>query len=254
MREPAAARRHHRPAKTGIQETAVPPRSRADPASVFSTLAEIVTAGTTSKEIYAAICIAATLTIPGCDRASLMVRRNGACRTAAVTDPVARKIDKLELDLGTGPCLDAIEGQTTQMAPDLTAGGRWPALAARVIDETPVRGAMSVRLPVDRAKVGALNLFSDSANAFDEESVERAQILAAFATVATNAAAYGEDAAGLRRGLASNRTIGKAVGILMVANNVSDGEAFNLLRRTSQDTNVKVADVATELIRHCSGQ
>jgi AmiR/NasT family two-component response regulator len=109
-------------------------------------------------------------------------------------------------------------------------------------------------MPVDRAKVGALNLFSDTPNAFDTKSVERAIVLAAFATVATNAAAHGEDAAALRLGLVRNRAIGKAVGMLMVLNDVSDDEAFDILRRTSQDTNVKVADIAAEFIRRRSVQ
>ena len=225
------------------------PHSHVDPASVFTSLADIVTDGSTSKEMYAAICVAATLMVPGCDHASLMISRDGACSTAAVSDRVAHQIDKLELSLGSGPCLDAIEEQTAQMASDLTTGGRWPALAARVLAETPVRGAISIRLPVDRAQVGALNLFSDSVNAFDNTSLERAIVLAAFATVATNATAHGEDAAGLRRGLASNRAIGKAIGMLMVLNEVSDDDAFDILRRTSQDTNVKVADVAVDFIR-----
>jgi AmiR/NasT family two-component response regulator len=108
---------------------------------------------------------------------------------------------------------------------------------------------MSIRLPVDRALVGALNLFSDSVNAFDNTSVERAMVLAAFATVATNATAHGEDAIGLRRGLASNREIGKAIGMLMVLNDVSEADAFDILRRTSQDANVKVADIAVEFVR-----
>jgi AmiR/NasT family two-component response regulator len=109
-------------------------------------------------------------------------------------------------------------------------------------------------VPVDRAKVGALNLFSDSANAFDTKSIQRAMVLAAFATVATNAAAHGEDAAGLRRGLARNREIGKAVGMLMLLNEISGDEAFDILRRTSQDTNVKVVDVAAEFLRSHSAQ
>jgi AmiR/NasT family two-component response regulator len=67
--------------------------------------------------------------------------------------------------------------------------------------------------------------------------------------VATNAAAQGEDAAALRRGLASSRAIGKAVGMLMVLNDVSDDAAFDILRRTSQDTNVKLADVAADVVR-----
>ncbi len=229
-------------------------RSHVDPASVFTSLADIVAQGSTSKEMYAAICVAATLMIPGCDHASLMVSRDGACSTAAVSDSIAHKIDKLELALGCGPCLDAIEEQTTQMASDLTTAGRWPALAARVVAETPVRGAMSIQMPVDRAKAGALNLFSDTANAFDQTSVEQAIVLAAFATVATHAAAHGEDVAALRRGLLTNRAIGKAIGMLMVLDDVSDDDAFEILRRTSQDSNVKIAAIADEFIRRRSVQ
>jgi transcriptional regulator with GAF, ATPase, and Fis domain len=228
------------------------PRSPVDTASVFTSLADIVAQGSTSKELYAAICVAATLTVPGCDRASLMISRGGTCNTVAVSDPVAHKIDKLELALGSGPCLDAIEEQTAQMATDLTDLVKWPALAARVVAETPVRGAVSVQLPVDRAKVGALNLFSDTPNVFDATSVERATVLAAFATVALNAVAQGEDAAAWRRGLTRNREIGKAIGMLMVLNDVSDEEAFGILRRTSQDSNVKVADIAADFLRRRS--
>jgi AmiR/NasT family two-component response regulator len=112
-----------------------------------------------------------------------------------------------------------------------------------------VRGALSVRLPVDRERAGALNLFADRANSFDERSVECALVLGAFATVATNAVAQGEDVASLRRGLASSRAIGKAIGMLMVVNDVSDDDAFGMLRRTSQETNVKLADVAADIVR-----
>lgn len=230
----------------------MPPRSLVDPQRVFTSLADIVTEGSTPREMYAAICIAATLMVPGCDHASLMISRDGACSTAAVSDQVAHEIDKLELTLGSGPCLDALEEHTAQIASDLTTGGRWPVFAARVVAETQVRGAMSVRMLADRSGVAALNLFSDAANAFDAKSVEHAIVLAAFATVATNAAAHGEDALALRGALARNRVIGKAVGMLMVLNDVSADEAFGILRRTSQHTNVKVAEVAAEFIRRRS--
>jgi hypothetical protein len=228
------------------QEVAV---SSLIPPGVFTALAEIAREASTPKEMYPAICVAATLTVPGCDHASLMICRDGAYSTAAVSDSIARQIDKLELALGSGPCLTAIEECTAQIQTDLTADGRWPSLANRVLAETPVRGALSVRLPVDRERAGALNLFSDSANAFDERSVERALVLGAFATVATNAVARGEDVASLRRGLASSRAIGKAIGMLMVLNDVSDDDAFGMLRQTSQETNVKLADVAADIVR-----
>jgi hypothetical protein len=227
----------------------VPSHLRVDPSRVFSSLADIVREGSTQTEIYAAICVAATLTIPGCDHASLMIRRDGTCRTAAVSDAVARQIDQLELALGTGPCLDAIESRSTQIESDLTAGNRWPALTARVVAETPVRGAMSVRLPVDRANVGALNLFSDAPNAFDSTSIGHAVVLGAFATVATTATAHSEDVVTLRRGLTSNRAIGKAVGMLMALHDVSDDDAFSILRQRSQDANVKLVDIAADFVR-----
>jgi transcriptional regulator with GAF, ATPase, and Fis domain len=227
----------------------MPTRSPVDLPGVFTSLADIARGASTPKEMYAAICVAATLTIPGCDHASLMIRHNGAFSTAAVSDAIARQIDKMELALGSGPCLDAIEERTLQIETNLTSDSRWPDLTSRVLADTPVRGALSVQLPVDRARTGALNLFSDTPHAFDERSIERALVLGAFATVATTALAQLEDAASLRRGLATSREIGKAIGMLMVMNDVSDDDAFGVLRRTSQVTNVKLADIAADVVR-----
>lgn len=220
-----------------------------DPATVFAALADIVYEGRGLDEVYAAICVAATLMVPGCDHASLMLRRGGSYVSAAASDQLARRIDKLELAVGDGPCLDAIEEEAAQVDPDLTTHSQWPELAARIVAETPVRGAMGFRLVADRRKVGALNLFSDTAGAFDQASAERGIILAAFAAMAVNAAAHGDEAATLRRGLASNREIGMAIGMLMVRNNISEDEAFAMLRRVSQDTNVKIANIAAEVVK-----
>ncbi|MGB6209765.1 GAF and ANTAR domain-containing protein [Mycobacterium sp.] len=237
-----------------MTDIALPPGSGVDPASVLTSLADIVRQGSTPKDMYPAICVAATLMVPGCDRASLMIRGDRAYSTAAATDAFAHKIDKLEQLLADGPCIDAIEEDTVQLESDLAAGNRWPALTERVVAETPVRGAMSIRVSLDRGEVGAVNLFSDTSNVFDDSSVERARVLAAFASVATSSAAHGEEAAALRRALASNRTIGKAIGMLMVLNEISADDAFGVLRRISQDTNAKIADVAADFIRRRSAQ
>jgi hypothetical protein len=42
----------------------MPFRSRIDAPGVFASLADIVREGSTPKEMYTAICVAATLTIP----------------------------------------------------------------------------------------------------------------------------------------------------------------------------------------------
>jgi len=99
-----------------------------------------------------------------------------------------------------GSTPEEIYDRTAHIQPDLTQGSRWPVFAARVVAATPVRGAMSVGLPVDRAKVGALNLFSDMPNAFDSTSVGHADVLGAV----RNASHQGSGAK-RRRGIATAR-------------------------------------------------
>ncbi len=109
---------------------------------------------------------------------------------------------------------------------------------------------MGFRLLVDKRKGAALNLLSETLNSFDTESAGRAAVLASFASVAVNAIAHGEDAASLRRGLLSNREIGKAVGMLMLLNGFTEEEAFDLLRHHSQSLNIELADVARTVIEN----
>ncbi|OBH52990.1 antitermination regulator [Mycobacterium colombiense] len=235
--------------KTGA-DTSATGGEKADPATVFAALAEIIYQGSDVNQMYAAICVAATLTVRGCDHASLLVRENDRYVTVGASDRLAEVIDDLERRAGDGPCIDAIEEETPQIDTDLTTPSLWPKLAAVLVAETPVRGAMGFRLLVDKRKGAALNLFSDTPNMFDAESAGRAAVLAAFASVAINAVNKGEDAASLRRGLMSNREIGKAVGMLMMLHEMSEDDAFDLLRRHSQALNVKLAEVAREVIEH----
>lgn len=230
-----------------------PGGEKADPGTVFAALAEIIYQGSDVNQMYAALCVAATLVVRGCDHASLLVRQGDRYVTVGASDRLAQQIDELERRSGDGPCVDAIEEETPQIDPDLTKPSLWPQLAKVLVEETPVRGAMGFRLLVDKRKGAALNLFSDTPNVFDAEAAGRAAVLAAFASVAINAVAKGEDSTSLRRGLLSNREIGKAVGMLMLLHDMTEEHAFDLLRRHSQALNIKLADVAREVIERRGG-
>jgi hypothetical protein len=117
-----------------------PPGTPADPATVFTALADILYKGADTTEMCAAICMAATLTVPGCDRASVLMRRDNDYVTVAASDQIAGQVDFLERTTGDGPCLDAIEDEAPQVEPDPSTSTSWPQLAPRVIAETPVRG------------------------------------------------------------------------------------------------------------------
>ena len=56
------------------------------------------------------------------------------------------------------------------------------------------------------------------------------------------------EAHNLRRALEHSRDIGTAVGVLMALRKVTRDEAFELLRRTSQDHNRKVHALALDVI------
>ncbi|PRZ43904.1 GAF domain-containing protein [Antricoccus suffuscus] len=218
--------------------------------SAFLELSNLVYGSDTYEEIYQAVCDAAPRLVTGCDHASLMLRQQERLITAASSDDVARLVDEMEREIGAGPCVDAIVDDAPQIDADLTQSQVWPLLSARVLERTPVRGMAGFRVLVDNRKVGALNLFSDTPHALTAQSVNEAAVLAAFTSVALIAASRNEAANTLRAGLTSNREIGKAIGLLMAFHKISDDDAFEMLRRTSQDLNIKLTQVAAEVVNN----
>jgi transcriptional regulator with GAF, ATPase, and Fis domain len=220
------------------------------PATVFASLAQVVYAPDDVEDVFAELCRAAPRVVPGCDHASLMLRRGDRFITAAASDETARRIDEAERELGDGPCVDAIVEEAAQVDADMRSDSEWPRLAEWILAHTPVRGALGYRLVIDEDKVGALNLFSDTPGALTTQAVDQAAVFAAFTSVAVTAARHNERAETLRAGLDSNREIGKAIGLLMAFHKVSDAEAFQMLRTASQDMNLKLADVAREVVAY----
>lgn len=218
--------------------------------TTFRTLAEVVYSGDSHTSVQESLCHAAVALVEGCDHASLMVSRHGRVRTAAASDDVALAADALELELGEGPCLDALDDDEpdAHFCNDFQDGCRWPGLAQRLRADLGLEGMAGFRIRQDGQKVGALNIFSGTIGGLRPISLDQASLLSSFASVALSAADRGEEASTLRLGLESNREIGKAVGLLMAVHEVDADEAFGLLAKVSQEMNLKVADVAAQLI------
>ncbi len=232
---------------------ALPPSTApVDPATseVFRELANLVYASQTYDEVHQAIVSAAPRLVDGCDHASLMLRRDGSFTTVAASDDVARQIDAFERELGEGPCLDAIVDESVYHDADLTDGSPWPRLTQRVLAETPVRGLAGFRLIAGEEKNGALNLFSDTPGALASAGVDQAIVLGSFTSVALLAAQERRAATTLRQGLLSNREIGKAIGLMMAFHKITDEDAFAMLRTASQEMNLKLTEVARQVVEH----
>lgn len=70
--------------------------------------------------------------------------------------------------------MDALRDRETVYSADLRAEPRWPSWGPRVVDELGVRSVLSFRLFTARDTLGALNLFSRTADAFDDNTADRA--------------------------------------------------------------------------------
>ena len=214
----------------------------------FASLAKLVYAGSGSAEVLDAICRTAVEIIPGADHACISTLvGHEQLKTQAASDDVASLMDRLESEAHEGPCVDSILEDSVQHDADIRSATKWPQLAELTLSRTPVRGMVGYQLLDGLGSRAAFNVFSDTPGALTKESVDVGAVLAAFTSVALAAAERQASAENLRRGLESNREIGKAVGLLMAAHKVSDEEAFQILRSASSRTNTKLAALAEKI-------
>ncbi|MFF6984432.1 GAF and ANTAR domain-containing protein [Streptomyces sp. NPDC008343] len=190
------------------------------------------------------ITTAATELVDGCDVAGVLVLHDHTVETLAPTHQLVIDSDQLLQRLGEGPCFDAARtsrGERVYRIADLTAEQqRWPAYApqARALG---VGSMMGFLLFTDDEDLGALNLYSRKPGAFTEASELAGWLLASHAAVAFSSA---RTHAQMERAVATRHLIGEAMGILMGGHHLTEDQAFNVLRRYSQENNIKLRDVA----------
>ena len=153
-------------------------------------------------------------------------------------------LDKLQDELGEGPCLRALRDQEIVQIHDMADERRWPRFA-EAARRHGVGSMLSLRLYVtDEKKLGALNLYADTPHAFDDESVAIGRVFAVHAAIALAAA---ERETHLENALRSRDRISQAKGILMERYKLTPDQAFTLLARASSATNRKIRDIAEEI-------
>ncbi|HEX4493997.1 MAG TPA: GAF and ANTAR domain-containing protein [Acidimicrobiia bacterium] len=203
--------------------------------------------------VLSTIARAAVATITGCDMASISVPDGPTFRTLASTDAAATDVDTAQYAAGEGPCLDATE-EPAVYAPEFP-DPRWPRLASDpnrfgVQSVASFRVASSNRPNTERF-VGSLNAYSSDDHAFEQQAQEIGLILAAHASTGVSAVrdrvSLEEQAVQLHQALETRDVIGQATGILMERLRVTPEEAFEILRRASQNLNVKLRLIAESL-------
>ncbi len=184
--------------------------------------------------------------VGGADSAGITVMgEDAAVDTVGATHPEAEVHDKLQEQYGEGPCLSAAWNHRTVHVADLAGDAPWPSYRAAVLAQTPIRSVLSYQLFNAKHQLSALNFYAHSPGAFDEASVQAGLSVAAHAQILWEMRHRERQ---FRAALASRDVIGQAKGIIMERFKIDAEQAFELIKRLSQDTNTPLAELAQRLV------
>lgn len=226
-------------------------------ASSFAEISRALYSAHTVEETLHRIVAFSVRTIEGCSGAGISFVQGDTIVTPVWTEPKVLEVDTMQYRTGEGPCLDAIAHGESFYAQDLLTDPRWPTFG-RMAAEAGLRCLLSFRL-FGKTTLGALNLYARRPDAFGATDRAKGLIFATHAGVALAAAGELEDATrslavevkkleNLHGALASRQVIGRAEGILMQRELITAEQAFDLLRRASQNLNTKLRQVAQYVV------
>ncbi len=182
--------------------------------------------------------------VPRADYVSISILHpDGELETVAPTDPLISKVDELQQGLAEGPCYVSGAADRVTYSGNVALDPRWPAYGAQIA-RLGIASQLSIILHVGSGGFTRLNLYSRKRAAFGD-SRQTADIFVSHAKVALG---YAKEVNTLRAGMATRTVIGEAIGIVMATNGLDEERAFEFLIRVSQNNNVKLREVAEEIV------
>ena len=192
----------------------------------------------------------------------MTLRAGGRPMTVACSDPVAAQVDEVQYKLDDGPCLHAMRGGHAvriedTYTKDTGVKARWPEFEARAASHG-IRSCLALPLTADGRSIGAINLYARTASAFGTAEARRAENFAENAsgalTLALRLSSHVLLIEQLRSSLSSRTVIDQALGIIMARERCGQSRAFALLRAASQNSNVKLREIATAIVTSVTGE
>jgi GAF domain-containing protein len=186
------------------------------------------------------------------DEVGITMIVDGKPGTWVCTDPSIPEVDQAQYETGDGPCLQAYDTGKPVLLRSTLSSADHPHFCEVAIDHG-IFSVASFPLATPVGRIGAMNHYAGSKDAFGpaemalgQRFAHQASFLLANATAYWDARTLSED---LRQAMASRATIEQAKGIIMATTGVDADEAFVILREQSQNENVKVRELACELVR-----
>lgn len=214
-------------------------------------LAGLLTDQQSLEQTLVRVAELAVRAIPGADGAGLTLLERDRPQTVIATAPFVRAVDGIQYDLGEGPCVSAVAEGHTFHSGNLGGESQWPRFGPRV-GRLGVHSALSLPLLLADRIVGALNVYAYDRTTFNAHAIQLGEAFAGPAAVsvanAQKLAQAERMVAQLTAALHSRAEIDQALGIVMSRTGGTAEEAFARLRIQSQSRQVKLVDVARDIV------
>jgi GAF domain-containing protein len=221
------------------------PSSTHELAQRMAEMARSVAAPRNIDEVLSGVTSTVIELLPGADTCGvLLVSKGGMFESLSGTSELIYEVDRLQEKHNAGPCVEAATNEVIVRTDDFETETRWPNYS-REVCTLGVRSGISFKLYTGDRTAGALNVFSRKPNSFGTDAEVIGSILAAHAAAAILASRESE---GLQTALLSRDLIGQAKGILMERYDIDAVGAFDMLRKLSQQMNVRLAEVAQRVV------
>ena len=193
----------------------------------------------------------ARLTVGGANGVSVCLQRHGRLATVAASDETISAMDADQYATGEGPCVDASLTGRWFHVQSLDYEHRWPSFTPRA-RKLGISAILSSPLLVSGRPVGALNIYSRTAGAFEAKDQELASLLATQASVLLACAgagtSFGQLGGRRTEALRARDVISRALGVVMERDGISAEDAFTTLRRLSQHSGTPLRERAEDVV------
>ena len=199
------------------------------------------------EEMLETIVHTAQMSLPGFEHVGIStIDDRGNIETRAQTGKLVKQLDDLQYGLGEGPCMEALRAGRVVEAPHIRHDQRWPRYVPAAV-QLGLKSQFAVQLYLDdEGTIGGLNIYSTDTTQVTEENVATAEVFATHAALTLGKVRQLDQ---LRDAIETRQLIGEAVGLLMANYQLDPTRAFAFLARVSSQRNVKVRDIAGQMVQ-----
>ncbi|CAI3802761.1 GAF and ANTAR domain-containing protein [Pseudarthrobacter sp. MM222] len=181
------------------------------------------------------------------------LQRRKRSMTVAGSSPRAIMLDRIEHNIGDGPCIAALRSKAVVLLADVDTDPRWPAYQ-RELAAQECHSTLGVPLEIGEDASAALNFFASDTGIFTDEIIKEAAGFADLAgrslRLAVRIGTAQSRAEDLQAAMEHRTSIDLACGVVMAQNRCSQEDAMAILTKVSSNRNQKLRDVAADVLRN----